>query len=77
MFQLFGLVDTAQHLFGGQVNDLHNVMTMAQRLYRQFDLMNLWLEPVPGQVSPIPFPMLPSSYNGQTAKHLRCPWTIH
>jgi hypothetical protein len=59
MLELFGLKDTVAHLLGGQVNQLHNVMTMQQGFHHEFDLMNLWLEPVSGQVSRTPLSALP------------------
>jgi len=47
---MFGLGNKAKALYGGEVNRLHNVITMAINLHSAFDSFNLWLEPVPGQV---------------------------
>jgi hypothetical protein len=47
---MFGLGNKAKALYGGEVNRLHNVITMAINLHSAFDSFNLWLEPVLGQV---------------------------
>ncbi|KAF8218654.1 hypothetical protein L208DRAFT_1348855 [Tricholoma matsutake] len=52
---MFGLGNKAKALYGGQVNSLHNVITMAITLHSKFDTFNLWLEPVPGQYT-VPTP---------------------
>jgi hypothetical protein len=49
---MFGLGNKAKALYGGEVNGLHNVITMEHYLHSEsvFDSFNLWLEPVCGQV---------------------------
>ncbi|KAF5359877.1 hypothetical protein D9756_003616 [Leucocoprinus leucothites] len=46
MLEMFGLGEKAKSLYGGQVNSLHNVITMEHNLHAAFDSFNLWLEPV-------------------------------
>jgi len=49
ILEMFGLGNKAQALYGGEVNSLQNVITMAINLHSAFDCFNLWLEPVLGQ----------------------------
>ncbi|KXN92709.1 hypothetical protein AN958_06987 [Leucoagaricus sp. SymC.cos] len=49
MLEMFGLGEKAKSLYGGQVNSLHNVITMAHDVHIAFDSFRLWLEPVAGQ----------------------------
>ncbi|KAF5359876.1 hypothetical protein D9756_003615 [Leucocoprinus leucothites] len=49
MLEMFGLGEKAKSLYGGQVNSLHNVITMVHDLHAAFDSFDLWLEPVAGQ----------------------------
>ncbi|KAF8234102.1 hypothetical protein L208DRAFT_1377023 [Tricholoma matsutake] len=51
ILEMFGLGNKAKALYGSQVNSLHNVITMVITLHSEFDTLNLWLEPVPGQES--------------------------
>ncbi|KAF5359880.1 hypothetical protein D9756_003612 [Leucocoprinus leucothites] len=46
MLEMFGLEEKAKSLSGGQVNSLHNVITMVHDLHIAFDSFDLWLEPV-------------------------------
>ncbi|KAF5359875.1 hypothetical protein D9756_003614 [Leucocoprinus leucothites] len=46
MLEMFGLGEKAKSLYGGQVNSLHNVITMEHNLHAAFDSFDLWLEPV-------------------------------
>jgi hypothetical protein len=68
---MFGLGNKAQALYGGEVNSLQNVITMAINLHSAFDCFNLWLEPVLGQVCSIVYSViLHSSYMVYSGKHL-------
>jgi len=68
---MFGLGNKAKALYGGEVNRLHNVITMAINLHSAFDSFNLWLEPVPGQVCCIVYSViLHLSYMMYSGKHL-------
>ena len=48
MLEMFGLGNKVEALYGGEINGLYNVITMAINLHSAFDSFNLWLEPVPG-----------------------------
>ena len=50
ILEIFGLGNKVKALYGGEVNSLHNVITMAINLHSVFDSFNLWLEPVLGRV---------------------------
>jgi len=68
---MFGLESRAKALYGGDVNSLHNVITMAIDLHSAFDSFELWLEPVPGQVCCTVYSViLHSSYMVYSGKHL-------
>jgi len=63
MLEMFGLGNSAKALYGGEVNSLHNVITMAINLHSDFDSFRMWLEPVRGQVCCIIYSIiLHSSY---------------
>ncbi|KIY44176.1 hypothetical protein FISHEDRAFT_30452, partial [Fistulina hepatica ATCC 64428] len=49
MMEMFGLTQQIENLLGGQVNGLHNVLTMDLGLHSLFDSFKFWLEPVPGE----------------------------
>lgn len=71
ILELFGLENKAKALCGGEINGLHNVITMAMNLHSAFDSFKLWLEPVPGQVCRILyFVILHSSYMTYPGTHL-------
>ncbi|KAG6820018.1 hypothetical protein H0H93_006356, partial [Arthromyces matolae] len=51
LLNLLGLGEVVEKILGENVNSLVNVMTMAVDLHQEFDLMNLWFEPVPNEAS--------------------------
>ncbi|KAG6907477.1 hypothetical protein DXG01_008767, partial [Tephrocybe rancida] len=48
ILDMFGIGDNVRALYGGEVNGLHNVITLSQDLHSEFDTFQFWLEPVPG-----------------------------
>lgn len=63
MLEIFDLGHVVTQLLGGQVNNLHNVITMSSGLHMLFGAFVFWLEPVRGQVSHISILVLSSSLN--------------
>ena len=71
MLEMFGLGNKVEALYGGEINGLHNVITMAINLRSAFDSFNLWLEPVPGRVCCVVYSViLHSSYMVYSGKYL-------
>jgi len=71
MLEMFGLGNSMKALYDGEVNGLHNVITMAHDLNFDFDSYRLWLEPVCGKVRCIVYSViLHSSYIVYSGKHL-------
>ena len=71
MLEMFGLGNKVKALYGGEINGLHNVITMAINLHSAFHSFNLWLEPVPGRVRCVVYSViLHSSYMVYSGKHL-------
>ena len=71
MLEMFGLGNKVEALYGGEINGLHNVITLAINLHSAFDSFNLWLEPVPGRVCCVVYSViLHSSYMVYSGKHL-------
>ena len=71
ILKIFGLGNKVKALYGGEINSLHNVITMAINLHSVFHSFNLWLESVLGRVCCIIYSViLHSSYMVYSGKHL-------
>ncbi|KAH7907625.1 hypothetical protein BJ138DRAFT_1137463 [Hygrophoropsis aurantiaca] len=51
ILSLFGLDNQVRRLHGGQVNSLHNVLTMSMQMHVLFNQFRFWLEEVPGMTN--------------------------